>query len=381
MHTDSHRWKKSLLRFFSYLCLSVFICGRFALADELKPVVGVFPLGGNAAPEQREKVGYSLRAKIDREGTYEVIDGPTMADLVGETAFTFDTKQDDVEKFAKNGKADVMIWGELNKAADGMLLRVRVFDRRQLDPLPHRFEKAIHQPTDLRFVTEEIIQTLEDVKAFEHPSEVAVQNDETAEKLWASNPNLVVNGTFDAAANWQGIYQADKYVVKFTDAIPNVDQIAIYRMPVIGDHPNNVLAMNLSRQAAENNGLACLGDSIRIEPKTRYRLSFRYKSDGPRLHVFVKGYTMTKNLKGEIVERECYRRQVPPTGATDGEWVTIVDEMNPQHTAFPVQFLKVDLYAYLTPGVVMFDDIVLKAVGAQNRIAKDKAIKPPATRP
>jgi hypothetical protein len=143
----------------------------------------------------------------------------------------------------------------------------------------------------------------------------------------------------------------------------------------------NVLAMNLSRTAAENNGLACLSESIKIEPKTRYRLSFRYKSDGPKLHVFVKGYTMAKNLEGKLVEREIYRRQVPPTGKTNGEWVTIVDELNPQHPAYPVQYLKVDLYAYLHPGMVMFDDVVLKAVGAQTRVAKDKAIKPPATRP
>ena len=49
--------------------------------------------------------------------------------------------------------------------------------------------------------------------------------------------------------------------------------------------------------------------------------------------------------------------------------------------AFPVQYLKVDLYAYLHEGVVLFDDVTLKAVGPQNRVAKDKAIKPPATRP
>jgi len=304
-----------------------------------------------------------------------------MTDLVGDQAFAFDTKLDVPQKIAKDEKIDVLIWGELNTADQGTLLKVKVFDNRQLDPLPHAFEKAIRQPTDMRFVVEEILQTLQDIKAFEHPNEVAVQHDATAEKLWESNPNLVVNGTFDVAANWAGIYQADKYTVKFSDALPDKDKIAIYRMPINGEHPNHVLAMNLSREAAENNGLACLSDAIKIEPKTRYRLSFRYKSDGPTLHVFVKGYTTGKNIHGDTVERECYRRQVPPTGKTDGEWVTIVDEMNPQHSAFPVETLRVDLYAYLHEGTVMFDDITLKAVGAQNRVAKDAAIKPPASMP
>ena len=90
---------------------------------------------------------------------------------------------------------------------------------------------------------------------------------------------------------------------------------------------------------------------------------------------------LAKNLEGKLVEREIYGRQVPPTAGTDGEWVTIVDELNPQHPAYPVQYLKVDLYAYLQPGLVAFDDVVLKAVGEQTRVAKDKAIKAPATRP
>jgi len=381
MNTDQHRFGIRVLLFAFYLCSSVFVCGNSSFADEPKPKVAVFPLGGDAKPEAREKIGFSMRAKIDREGTYEPIDGPTMADLVGELTFPVDTKLDQVEKFAKDADADVMIWGQLDAAGAGYLLKVKVFDRRQLDPLPHVFEKQINEPTDMRFVVEEILQTLADMKAFEHPNEVAVQHDAMAEKLWAENPNLVINGTFDDAANWDGIYQAEKYAVKFTDAIPNADKIAIYRMPLVGDHPNNVLAMNLSKNAAENNGLACLSDAIAIDPKTRYRLSFRYKSDGPVLHVFVKGYTLAKNLKGEMVDRECYRRQVPPSGETNGEWVTIIDELNPQHVVFPVQKLRIDLYAYLKPGTVMFDDIVLKAVGGQTRIAKDAAIKPPASMP
>ena len=381
-NTDVHRWRKTNLSLpLFYLCLFVFICGRISFADDApKLKIAVFPLGGSADQELRDKVGFSLRAKIDRDGTYDVIDGPTMADLVGDQAFAFDTKLDVPEKFAKDGQADIMIWGELNAAAQGEVLRVHVFDNRQLDPLPHSFEKPIKQPTDMRFVVEEILQTLDDIKPFEHPNEVAVANDPNADKLFLTNPNLVVNGTFDKAANWAAIYQDQKYTVKIFDTYPDEDHVCILRQSD-GDKINNVLAMNLSKQAAENNGLACLSDSIAIEPHTRYRLTFRYNSDGPTLHVFVKGYTMGKNLKGEMVERECYRRQVPPTGQTKGDWVTITDELNPQHSVYPVQFLRIDLYAYLSPGKVMFDDVVLKAVGAQNRVAKDDAIKPPAGAP
>jgi hypothetical protein len=105
---------------------------------------------------------------------------------------------------------------------------------------------------------------------------------------------------------------------------------------------------------------------IAIRANTRYRLVFKYKSDGPTLHVFVKGFTSGKDLAGKPELREVYRRQVSPTDETHGQWQTIECDMNPRHPAFPVQFLKVDLYAYLHPGTVMFDDIQLKAVGWQS---------------
>ncbi|MBV8781099.1 MAG: hypothetical protein JO353_06850 [Phycisphaerae bacterium] len=128
--------------------------------------------------------------------------------------------------------------------------------------------------------------------------------------------------------------------------------------------------MNLSKDVAESNGLACISDSIPIEPKARYRLQFRYKSDGPTLHVFVKGYG---TVDGE--ERELYRRQVPPSGPTNGKWIVITDDLNPQHGHFAITTLRVDLYAYLKPGLVLFDEVVLKDVGVQTHLTNDEAVK------
>ena len=103
---------------------------------------------------------------------------------------------------------------------------------------------------------------------------------------------------------------SEYYAVPISEKPPETDKVVIYKMPTEnGGKTNNVLAMNLSRTTAENNGLACLSDAIKMKPKTRYRLSFRYKSDGPVLHVFVKGYTKGPNIKGETADREIYRRQ------------------------------------------------------------------------
>jgi hypothetical protein len=222
---------------------------------------------------------------------------------------------------------------------------------------------------------EELLATLPDVE-FEHPVESSITDDPAAKALWAKNPNLVVDGTFAEAGHWDGIYQSEKYPVEISDKMPELDKVSILKAG--GIDKRNALAFNLSLDDAQNNGLACLSDPIKIQPNTRYRIQFHYKSDGPTLHVFVKGYTLFPDAAtGQPTMRECYRRQVPPSGGTDGKWLTVIDDMNPQsHQGFPVQELRVDLYAYLGAGTVLFDDVQLKAVGEQTHHPHDDAMKP-----
>jgi len=378
------RMKRLALRIFC-ACLAAFACQGAPLGEatsepaagvDAKPKVAFFPLAGSAGEEVRAKVGFSLRTKLDREGHYEVIDGPRMADLAADTKapIALDSKVDEIKELGKQVDASVLVWGEMN----GDVVKLKVLDLRLEDGKVQEIEKAVHEPQELRFVVEQILETLPNVEQFEHPNEEAVQNDAAAEALWKKGRNLIVNGDFSEPGQWDALYQSEKYAVQISDSVPEVDKVNIYRLP---GEKNNVLAMNLSKTCAENNGMACLSKSFNIEANTRYRISFRYKSDGPVLHVFVKGYTLAEDIKGQKTEREIYRRQVPPSGATGGKWVTVVDDLNPQHIAFPVQSLKVDLYAYLTPGMVMFDDVVVKEVGKQTRHAHDAAIVKPVTRP
>jgi hypothetical protein len=354
-----------------------------------KPKVAVFPIGGAGDEGNRDKIGFAFRRKLDRDGAYDPIDGPTMSDMAAASAepIGFDTSADDIKKLAADSGAVVLMWGDFNPGGGEMgTLRVKVLDLRHKDAKPSEIVKPMNQPTDLRFVTEEILETISGVSKFEHPSEISVIHDPKSDALWKTNPNLVFNGQFQEAKGWEVHYRLEKYTVKFSDALPDVDKVVIYRRPNDeggggggggGGGTTPVLAMNLSTDCAENNGMACLSDFIHIKPDTRYRLSFKYLSDGPSLHVFVKGYTPVKDLTGKVMPQQDYERQVPPSGPTHGKWVEIVDDCNPQNVAFPVPLLRIDLYAYLTPGRVMFKDVVLKDVGDQTRHAKDSAIKPP----
>ncbi|MCC6239801.1 MAG: hypothetical protein IT448_05865 [Phycisphaerales bacterium] len=345
-----------------------------------KPIVAIFPLAGDTPQELRDKVGFSLRAKLDRDEHYEVIDGYTIADVVSalDEPVSLATPLQQVFRLAGSLEAQVAIWGELNQSSQGTLLKLHIANIAQPDSAPRTISQSIIKPTDLRFVSEKILAALPLVGSFKHPSQIAVHNDADAELLWQTNPNLVSNGDFSQSGMWEFIYMGDKRLVGFQTQLPppESDQAAVVEVD-----GNRVLALQVSKTAAENNGLAVLSQPIEIKPDTRYRLSFRYLSQGPRLHVFVKGYTLFEDINGQKTQREVYRRQVPPSGDTHGQWVTVVNELNPQHVTLPVQTLRIDLYVYFQSGLVLFDDVILKAIGQPTHRADDAALDLPVTRP
>jgi hypothetical protein len=248
--------------------------------DDQKPKVAVFPLGGSADEGLRDKVGFSLRTKLDRDGTYEPIDGPSMKDMVvgRDAPITFDTKLEEVKTLAQDAGVTVLIWGQL----DDKTLKLHIFDSRTPSTPPSDLEKKINDPTDLRFAVEQVLETLPGIKPFEHPSEVSVVDDPASAAAWKANPNLVSHGDFegdDASAQWNALLREDKYNPPFSSEMPDIDRVAI--VPDPGNPGGRVLAMNLSKDVAESNGLACISSAIPIQPAMRYRLQFRYQSDGP----------------------------------------------------------------------------------------------------
>ncbi len=332
------------------------------------PRVALFPIAGDAAADLREKVAFSIRQKLSRDKTYDVIEGVTMADLAGEPA-ALSAKPTDLQKLVAAEKPAFIIWGELTGGTPvslaGSTLRLKLLDLRQPNAKPIDLEKKISDPTDLRFVAEEIVQKLPSVKPIGRPNEEPVIDDEQSKLLWEKNPNLIANGNFAKAENWQAILQAQKYPVRLEPELPAVDKVSLLATPTAEGQPvDAVLAMRMSQSTAEGPGLACLSDPI---PITR---------------VFVKGYTNVKaGPKDEPRMSETFRTQVPPTGPTAGNWQTVVGDVNPFHPSFQVQELRVDLYTYGGAGVILWDDVVVKEVGPLTKTPKDEAIEKPVTRP
>jgi hypothetical protein len=367
-------------RLAAVLLLTALCAAAGAASPTTRPRVAVFPIAGSAAPSLRQQLAFALRSKLERGGQYDVLDGAIMDELAaaGPRPLNLATAPAALVELGQLVRASIFVWGEANTRDGTTQIDLRLLDTRQSNASPQAITQTLRQPTDMRFVVEAVAEHLPNV-AFDRPVEQSVWDDATAQRLWAEGPNLVYNGDFGKPGQWLLLYQSRREVIQHAAGPPAPDNAAMIPHPEASGR--RVLAMNLSRTAAENNGLACVSDPIEVATGMRYRLAFRYRSDGPALHVFVKGYAMVAAADGTRTEREVYRRQVPPSGPTSGRWVQVVDDLNPQNPSLPVQFLRIDLYAYLQPGAVLFDDVVLKAVGSATRQAQDEALDRPATRP
>lgn len=360
--------------------------------DVAHPVVAIFLLGGDAPADVREQAGFSLRMKLKRDGHYSVIDGPTMEDAASGVAVDAGTDVTAVRKLAAELSPAVIVWGEVDAGAAGPKLVLNLLDLRAPGAAPRRFERVLAQPTDLRFAVEDALRLLPGVGPFERVSEQAFSDDPASAARFARNPNLLSDGNFSSGARWRVLLRREMYAPMVSVMLPGKDAARIVPTPAgfgeagaaDGARPAaaepragatgagaRVLAMRLSNGVAQNNGLACLSPPATVVAGMRYRLAFRYWSDGPFQHVLVKGYS---GPPGGPDEREVYRRQVPPSGPTGGKWQTVVCDLTPQSQGPAVQRVRVDLYAYVAPGLIEFGDVQLKAIG-------DAAAQPATTEP
>ena len=209
--------------------------------------------------------------------------------------------------------------------------------------------------------------------------------DTFAEELWKKNPNLVI-GDFE-----QGV----RGVPKGWEAVGGQDRqplgSIVAWMPEASNPQNKVIRFTLDKGLAEGTGVLYYSDLFKIEPGAKYRFQCRYRTNGPSPKVFIKCYdemgteyrtgedvkTPAKTKKDYIPEekqlRECYRSQQNLKGAVN-QWNTQTEDFTPKHTKYVPRWGRVMLYAYLHPGVMEWDDVVVKqiAIGSPGELPTDK---------
>jgi hypothetical protein len=233
--------------------------------------------------------------------------------------------------------------------------------------------------------------------AFQHIRDVeADHSDPKAEARFASRANLVPDCGFEQAAkegktsasNWQVLLGPDHFAPLLLSAndAANLDQdrVAVvpksavpvapppapatqHAAPGTQNSDTYCLLMRMSKHTAENNGLACESTWIPVEQGNKYRFTAEYHSRGPTARLFLKGFAekpdqFSDTNNPESTRREFYRAQVLPRKKNAG-WELIEMDFTPstvKSTDPRIHWLRVDLYIYLTPGDVYFDNITVK---------------------
>ena len=121
---------------------------------------------------------------------------------------------------------------------------------------------------------------------------------------------------------------------------------------------NRVARFVLDKNTAENAGVMYYSDYFPIEEGAKYRFQCRWRSDGPAVKVFVKCYDY---FPDEARRREVYRSQQNLQGPGNA-WNTHAEDFTPRHSKYAPRWGRVMLYAYLKPGEVEFDDVIVKRI-------------------
>ncbi|MBN1394092.1 MAG: hypothetical protein JW959_03620 [Pirellulales bacterium] len=190
--------------------------------------------------------------------------------------------------------------------------------------------------------------------------------DPIAEENWKKGPNLVA-GDFQHGA----------------DGVPKgwADRAGQRREPLGGqvrwvdetdDSKNRVIRFVLEKQVAETTGVMYYSDFFQVEEGTKYRFQCRWRSDGPAVKVFIKCYDY---LPKDGRRREVYRSQQNLDGPKNA-WNTHAEEFTPRHTNYSPRWGRVMLYAYLKPGAVEFDDVIVKRLVPASPGERAKARRP-----
>lgn len=365
----------------------------------LKPKIAVLPFIGASAAEQKlaERMRFALAQKLSNDasggGQFDRLDSVTVDNTISALQIPYATSSaklpddDDLQKILETLGTDQAFLGTVK----GRALSVSLYQGAKLAKTV-----TVEVPSDQdspKLTVENLITQLIGAK-FTHIRELECDHSHPAvEKRFAQRPNLVLDPGFEdapknalkAATHWGAILGSDRYpppvlTADEAEALPP-DRVAIVPKSVAGDgaaKDGHCLMLRMSKNTAENNGLACESIWIPVEHNQTYRFTCQYHSTGPVPRLFLKGFALKPDQFGdksdpESVRREFYRAQILPR-KKNANFEPIEMDFTPsvvqegkgdggsKTQGMKIQWLRVDLYIYLTPGTVFFDDIVVKKI-------------------
>lgn len=348
------------------------------------------------------RVAVAIAAKWERVDGYEAVDRFAVADAMRAEHLTIASAELPPERLARLAQtlaADCVVYGSARGSGAAKQLTVRIYEADRGATLLDR-QYQLSYWTDLRFALEDVVAAVTG-HVFMRPNEDLAILDPDSLAAWQANPNLIRNGDFAAGENgqltgWEAVIQDRRYAPPRTEDVAAPLQEDRDRMVLWSPAPDapgtRVLQFAMPESVAVMHGLACYSEWIEVEPGARYRVSVTYRSDGPMMLNFVKGYAIVDAGDGLGPQRrEVYRRQFPKLGPTQGRWETVVLDFTPgvvspgrsERPPYELRWIRVDLYGYYPQGRLYFRDVTLKIVErpGPGRRAQDPVAPVPAPRP
>jgi hypothetical protein len=336
-----------------------------------------------------KKTGQMFRAKAARKKIFSVDIEIDWDEKAGNMKLPGD--EEDLENVAKGAAdkfgCDILVWGRIERAeppqadtvkhhGDSHDTRVRNATGLRLYVKAMNFRKskaalAVDEiyDCDINYeVTEKIEEVLKLLSGAETPADIAAKD--PANFMLPLEPDLCIGGSMDVS------YDTD---LKENELVPNFPEWhfpftegvrlvlekltpeARQRHPFFATH-NGFLRFELSEEVAAGKGLYAYSPYIKIKPGKYYQVSFKVKTLGPKVIMFVKGYRdiPVEGYEGVVVHRqETSKHQVRFYGE-EGTWGELVSKPFLPHSAKPEhmpEYLRVQLYAYWPKGTVYFDEV------------------------
>lgn len=349
-----------------------------------------------------EMVGDMIWKKLEKERFFVVPE--TMGDVrdfckTNSVKVTGSASIEQVKKIVREDfDAQIGIWGsvELAPGAAGEIydLMIKCVDFSE-DP-PKTIYECKNRTNSVSEIPHLYVKAMIDAMCQRKPGEKP-GTDPVEEEFWEKNPNLVKGGDFEKASNGVPVGWEDRAGQK-REPLGNL----VKWMPEAGSSGgNHVVRFTLDKGVAESTGVMWYSKPFPLQEGAKYRFQCRYRTNGPSPKVFIKCYDeipsewykenevpksagdrpasepavkWRNTYKPEHTEsREVYRSQQNLKGPKN-QWNTQTEDFTPKHTKYTPRFGRVMLYAYLSPGVMEWDDVVVKMImpGSASDTKKEK---------
>jgi hypothetical protein len=339
-----------------------------------------------------DKMRFAVSQKMSNDANggnqFDRLDNVQVEQLVSALQIPWETytpenlpSDDDLQKLLSTLNVDKTIMGWVKNRT----LTLRLYDGQTLSRTA-----SVDIPSDKESPKAAVQKILTDLTGVSFAQLRLVEADHSnpaVEKRFAERPNLVPDPGFELAAatpdhlatNWHKILASEDKPVALVSAadaekIPE-DSVVIVPKSVAGDPKEtkgHCLMMRMSKNIAENNGLACISTWIPVDNNKKYRFAVRYLSKGPTARLFLKGFGYQPDQYGggakkndpEATRRQYYEAEVLPR-KENKSWEIIDMDITPSplKPSYPkIEWMRLDLYVYLTPGDIFFDDVTLKKI-------------------